>query len=88
MTKKKPKNNATNENGWWVPVEEFHRQAVLPHKGSWQQIMLPDGSKHRALLLSTRPGWHDTNFARLPADPIMWLKPADKFRSAEDMRGK
>jgi hypothetical protein len=80
---KKPK----AESGWWLPVGEFDRQRLLPLKGSWQLVRDADGAQHRAMQLSTRPGWVNTNFASVP-NVVEWFKPADKFKNENDMVGK
>lgn len=81
--KKKP----VIEAGWWLPVSEFDRQSLFPVKGSWQLVRDARGKQHRAMQLTPRPGWFNTNYD-LVADVVEWFKPSDKFNDALDRIGK
>jgi hypothetical protein len=74
--------------GWWVPVDQFWRQSLLPATGAWNTVRLPDGTILKAVLLAGRQGWHDGNYIRLRRQPTEWFKPAKYFRGPEDLTGK
>jgi hypothetical protein len=75
-----------NTCGWWVPVQQYQQQNLLPKSGAWQDVRTKDGKVYRAIILSGVTYWSDTNYQPIRS-VTEWLKPKTWFFSKDDLIG-
>lgn len=75
-------------DGWWVPVEQFFQQKVLPLTGTWQKVRCHTGIIVEACQLYgyEDEGWQDSGYQTVDG-VTEWLKPSEWFRGPDDMVG-
>ena len=75
-----------DSEGWWVPVDQFYGQKVLPITGAWQKVRGHTGIIIKACLMAGKDGWRDGDYEVVDG-VTEWLKPARWFRGADDLTG-
>lgn len=76
----------SEDDGWWVPSDQWFSQKVSPLTGNWQHVRCFNGIVVKACMLYGRDGWWDGNYQ--PVDGVTeWFKPKRWFKTADDIEG-